>query len=98
LPAHGGRILTPQRVVKAYVMHRQWRENTILACLDEAGRTIPQIVAKIHGGLDPELKDAASLSVLAHLEYLSERNLVTAEGPRGLAGVYALAASASRAS
>jgi glyoxylase-like metal-dependent hydrolase (beta-lactamase superfamily II) len=98
LPAHGGRILTPQRVVKAYVMHRQWRENTILACLEEGGRTIPQIVAKIHGGLDPELKDAASLSVLAHLEHLGERNLVMAEGPGGLDAVYALAASASRAS
>jgi glyoxylase-like metal-dependent hydrolase (beta-lactamase superfamily II) len=94
LPAHGGRILTPQRVVKAYVMHRQWRENTILACLEDGGRTIPQIVAKIHGGLDPELKDAASLSVLAHLEYLGERHMVTAEGPRGLNGVYALAVSA----
>ena len=98
LPAHGGRIQTPQRVVKAYVMHRQWRENTILACLDEGGRTIPQIVAKIHGGLDPELNDAASLSVLAHLEYLGERDMVTTEGPSGLGAVYALAAPASRAS
>src|SRR5262245_43081620 len=60
LPAHGGRIQTPQRVVKAYIMHRQWRENTILACLEDGGRTIPQIVDKIHGGLDPELRDAAS--------------------------------------
>jgi glyoxylase-like metal-dependent hydrolase (beta-lactamase superfamily II) len=98
LPAHGGRVLTPQRVVKAYVMHRQWRENTILACLDEGGRTIPQIVAKIHGGLDPELKDAASLSVLAHLEYLIEKNMVMAEGTSGLGAVYALVAPASRAS
>lgn len=98
LPAHGGRIMTPQRVVKAYVMHRQWRENTILACLDEGGRTIPQIVAKIHGGLDPELKDAASLSVLAHLEYLGERDMVAAEGPSALGAVYTLAARASRAS
>jgi hypothetical protein len=76
-------------------MHRQWRENTILACLDEGGRTIPQIVAKIHGGLDPELKDAASLSVLAHLEYLGERNLVTSEGADGLSAVYTLVTHAS---
>ena len=98
LPAHGGRIQTPQRVVKAYIMHRQWREQTILKCLDEGARTIPQIVAKIHGGLDAKLKEAAALSVLAHLEYLSERGMVATEGLPRLAGVYALAASASRAS
>jgi glyoxylase-like metal-dependent hydrolase (beta-lactamase superfamily II) len=98
LPAHGGRIQTPQRVVKAYIMHRQWREQTILKCLDEGARTIPQIVAKIHGGLDAKLKEAAALSVLAHLEYLSERGMVATEGLPRLAGVYALAASPSRAS
>jgi glyoxylase-like metal-dependent hydrolase (beta-lactamase superfamily II) len=98
LPAHGGRIQTPQRVVKAYIMHRQWREQTILKCLDEGARTIPQIVAKIHGGLDAKLKEAAALSVLAHLEYLSERGMVATEGLPRLAGVYVLAASASRAS
>jgi glyoxylase-like metal-dependent hydrolase (beta-lactamase superfamily II) len=98
LPAHGGRIQTPQRVVKAYIMHRQWREQTILKCLDEGARTIPQIVAKIHGGLDAGLKEAAALSVLAHLEYLSERRMVATQGLPRLEGVYALAASASRAS
>jgi glyoxylase-like metal-dependent hydrolase (beta-lactamase superfamily II) len=92
LPGHGGRIQTPQRVVKAYVMHRQWRENTILACLEDGGRTIPQIVDKVHGGLDPKLRDAASLSVLAHLDYLIEREMVSVEKGCGLAAVYALAA------
>jgi glyoxylase-like metal-dependent hydrolase (beta-lactamase superfamily II) len=92
LPGHGGRIQTPQRVVKAYIMHRQWRENTILACLEDGGRTIPQIVGKIHGGLDSKLRDAASLSVLAHLDYLIERDMVSVEKGSGLTGVYALAA------
>jgi glyoxylase-like metal-dependent hydrolase (beta-lactamase superfamily II) len=80
LPAHGGRIQTPQRVVRAYIMHRQWREQTILACLDEDIRTIPGIVEKLYGGLDTELKEAAALSVLAHLDYLIERELVAREG------------------
>jgi hypothetical protein len=80
LPAHGGRIQTPQRVVRAYIMHRQWREQTILACLDEGISTIPRIVEKLYGGLDTELKEAAALSVLAHLDYLIERELVAREG------------------
>ena len=80
LPAHGGRVQTPQRVVKAYIMHRQWREQTILTCLEEGVCTIPRIVAKIYGALDADLKAAASLSVLAHLEYMISRGLVTACG------------------
>lgn len=80
LPAHGGRIETPQRVVRAYIMHRQWREQTILACLDEGIGTIPRIVAKLYGGLDADLKKAAALSVLAHLDHLIERALVTRGG------------------
>ena len=81
LPAHGGRIQTPQRVVKAYIMHRKWREQTILACLDEGVRTIPRIVERLYGTLDAGLKEAAALSVLAHLEHLINRDLVAAEGP-----------------
>ena len=81
LPAHGGRIQTPQRVVKAYIMHRKWREQTILACLDDGVCTIPRIVERLYGTLDAGLKEAAALSVLAHLEHLINRELVAAEGP-----------------
>ena len=93
LPAHGGRIQTPQRVVKAYIMHRQWREQTILACLDEGICTVPHIVARLYGTLDAGLKGAAALSVLAHLEHLITRELVTADGPSGLSSVFCLRAS-----
>jgi glyoxylase-like metal-dependent hydrolase (beta-lactamase superfamily II) len=80
LPAHGGRIQTPQRVVRAYITHRTWREQTILACLDEGVCTIPRIVARLYGALDADLKEAAALSVLAHLEHLIARHMVAAEG------------------
>lgn len=81
LPAHGGRIQTPRRVVKAYIMHRRWREQTILACLDERVGKIPDIVERLYGKLDVELKQAAALSVLAHLEHLLVRGMVAADGP-----------------
>jgi hypothetical protein len=61
-------------------MHRKWREQTILACLDDGVCTIPRIVERLYGRLDAELKDAAALSVLAHLEHLIGRELVAAEG------------------
>jgi glyoxylase-like metal-dependent hydrolase (beta-lactamase superfamily II) len=93
LPAHGGRIQTPQRVVKAYIMHRKWREQTILACLDEGICTIPAIVGRLYGALDTKLKDAAALSVLAHLEHLIGRDLVGSDGPSGVASVFYLRAS-----
>jgi glyoxylase-like metal-dependent hydrolase (beta-lactamase superfamily II) len=88
LPAHGGRIQTPQRVVKAYIMHRKWREQTILACLDEGICRIPAIVERLYGGLDAALKGAAALSVLAHLEHLISRELVAAEGAEKLDAFY----------
>jgi len=84
LPGHGGRIQTPRRVVKAYIMHRKWREQNILSCLDEGICTVPLIVERLYGTLDDSLKAAAALSVLAHLEHLAARELVTAEGPSGV--------------
>jgi glyoxylase-like metal-dependent hydrolase (beta-lactamase superfamily II) len=93
LPAHGGRIQTPQRVVKAYIMHRKWREQTILACLEEGICTVPRIVARLYGTLDAGLKQAAALSVLAHLQYLIDRDRVGAEGTSALSSAFYLRAS-----
>jgi glyoxylase-like metal-dependent hydrolase (beta-lactamase superfamily II) len=93
LPGHGGRIQTPQRVVKAYIMHRKWREQTILACLEDGICTVPRIVARLYGTLDAGLKGAAALSVLAHLEYLIDRDLVAADGANALSSVFYLRAS-----
>lgn len=89
LPGHGERIESPQRVVKAYIMHRKWRESAILACLADDCRTIPQIVARIYAGLETSLVGAAALSVLAHLEHLIERGLVRSSGSATLESEFA---------
>ena len=78
-PGHGGRIEMPQRVIRAYLMHRKMRESAIYACLKSGDRFIPQIVPKIYPTLDPRLETAAALSVLAHLELLVDRGLVRCE-------------------
>lgn len=78
-PGHGGRIETPQRAVRAYLMHRKMRESAIYGRLEDGDQFIPQIVAKIYPSLDSKLAPAAALSVLAHLELLVERGQVQCE-------------------
>lgn len=80
LPGHGGRVYQPQRLVKAFVLHRKMREQAILDCIKAGERTIAGIVGVVYRGLDPRLVKAASLSVAAHVEHLVERGLVTCEG------------------
>ena len=84
LPGHGGQIGQPARVVKAYMVHRRWREQAILEAIRGGHTTIPAIVALVYSGLDHRLVKAASLSVLAHVEHLIERGLVRCDGPPAL--------------
>jgi glyoxylase-like metal-dependent hydrolase (beta-lactamase superfamily II) len=80
-PGHGGQIEDPQRLVKAYLLHRRMREHSILECIRDGTNTVRAIVPVIYKGLDPKLLNAASLSVLAHVEHLIERGLVRCEPP-----------------
>ncbi len=58
--------------------------------------TIPLIVNKLYGALGAELKEAAALSVLAHLDYLITRDMVEAEGAADpLSAFYVRSASSS---
>jgi len=79
-PGHGGEVKEPQRYVRALIQHRRVREKSILSRLNVGDTTAPALVSNIYKGLDPALTNAAALSVLAHLEDLAERGLVTAEG------------------
>lgn len=81
LPGHGGRVMQPQRVVKAFMVHRRMREDAILDCIRSGHETIAAIVPIVYRGLDSRLVNAASLSVAAHVEHLVERGLVRSAGP-----------------
>ncbi len=76
LPGHGGRIENPARMVKAYLLHRQWRERDILGAIRDGLSTVPEIVTLLYKDLDEKLIDAASLSVIAHAEHLHEKGLI----------------------
>jgi glyoxylase-like metal-dependent hydrolase (beta-lactamase superfamily II) len=81
LPGHGGRLEDPQRTVKAYLLHRRWREQAILKAIRDGAQTILRIVPEVYQGTDAKLIPAATLSVQAHVEFLIEKGLVsTASG------------------
>jgi glyoxylase-like metal-dependent hydrolase (beta-lactamase superfamily II) len=81
LPGHGGQVTEPQRLVKAFLLHRRMREQAILECIRSGTNTVRTIVPVIYRDLNPKLVNAASLSVLAHVEHLIVRGLVGCEGP-----------------
>ena len=90
-PAHGPAVKEPQRYLRALAHHRRAREHSILNRIAAGDATIAAMVEKIYEGLDSRLTKAAGLSVLAHLEDLVARGVVTADGPATLDARYARA-------
>ena len=78
MPGHGGQAREPERLIKAYLMHRKWRENAILEHIRQGRHTIEQILPLMYPGAKPEIAKAARLSILAHAEHLQEQGLITA--------------------
>lgn len=81
LPGHGSPLPAPQRYLRGLKAHRKARENVILARLQAGDRSVDDIIAASYSGIDPRLRRGAALSVLAHLQDLVDRELVTSEGP-----------------
>ncbi|MBS0250153.1 MAG: MBL fold metallo-hydrolase [Proteobacteria bacterium] len=81
LPGHGDRLNEPQRTVRAYLLHRNWREKSVLDALTGGATTIRRIVPQVYRDLAPQLIPAATLSVQAHVEYLIEKGLVASDLP-----------------
>ncbi len=89
-PGHGGRIAQPHRLVKAFIMHRRWREHEIIEAMRAGGQTVPEITDRVYAGLAEHLARAAQLSVLAHLERLVDHGRATASGPVSLDASFSL--------
>ena len=81
LPGHGGRVESPAKVVKAFIVHRTWREQAILGAIRDGTNNVRAIVSRVYQGLDDRLVTAACLSVQAHVEHLISKGLVRAEHP-----------------
>lgn len=85
---HGGPVRNPRAFVRGLRTHRRMRERAIFERLKAGDRLISEIVAAIYRDTDPRLHGAAALSVLAHLEDLVGRGLVTAEPEPSIDAVY----------
>ena len=81
LPGHGDAIADGHRTARAYLLHRQMREQAVLGAVHDGLATIPAITAKVYEGIAAQLLNAARLSVQAHVELLAEKGLISFEGP-----------------
>src|SRR3954447_1365859 len=89
---HGPEIPDGPKFVRFLTRHRQAREASILHRLAKGEADIPTLVRAIYIGIDPRLIGAAGYSVLAHLEDLVARKVVTTSGDPVIGGTYRLAA------
>lgn len=77
MPGHGPVIADARGKIEEYLIHRQAREDSILAALETGPQTIPAIVAAVYNDTPPALHQLAELSVRAHLEKLAAENKVS---------------------
>ena len=84
LPGHGGTVPTPRRVVRAYLVHRNWREAAILDAIRSGHSGVISIRDKVYSGIDAAVADAATLSVFAHVERLYGGGYISCEQPFSL--------------
>ncbi|CAN7647362.1 MBL fold metallo-hydrolase [Mesorhizobium sp. LjRoot246] len=88
LPGHGGPVTAPRSFMRGLKTHRKMRERAILERVRGGDRTIVDMVKAIYRDTDPRLHGAAGLSVLAHLEDLVARGLVTTDASPAIDGIF----------
>ncbi|MFO0990695.1 MAG: MBL fold metallo-hydrolase [Hyphomicrobiales bacterium] len=88
-PAHGPARPDPLPLVRAYLVHRRQREESIVTRLRRGDRTIAEIVKANYADTDPRLHPAAALSTLAHMQHLIEQGRVSTSGEATLEAQYA---------
>ncbi len=87
LPGHGPEKANPASFVRAFIAHRLMREGAILDAVRAGRDSVPAIVDQVYRGLSDQLKPAAGLSTLAHLEHLIEQDKVAALPSGGYAAI-----------
>ncbi|MCZ8543086.1 MBL fold metallo-hydrolase [Mesorhizobium qingshengii] len=88
LPGHGGPVTAPRGFMRGLKTHRKMRERAILERVRAGDRTIADMVKAIYRDTDPRLHGAAGLSVLAHLEDLVARGMVSTDAAPAIDGIF----------
>ena len=81
LPGHGDAIPDGPRQARAYLIHRQMREQAVLGVIRQGTATVQSVTDSVYAELAANLANAARLSVIAHVELLAEKGLVAADRP-----------------
>jgi glyoxylase-like metal-dependent hydrolase (beta-lactamase superfamily II) len=86
-PSHGAPITEdPSGFVRAYIAHRERREEGIIGALKAGDRSIAEIVRRIYTDVESSLHPAACHSVLAHMIHLHDRGRVRSSDGEALIG------------
>ena len=80
LPGHGPALPTPHQFIRDLLAHRQTREDAILDALGAEPQTTYALMERLYSKVDPTLKRAAELNVVAHLEKLHEEGRAAEAG------------------
>ena len=85
VPAHGGEIADGPGFAEALRAHRRQRNEQVVAAVDDGARTVRAIVAAIYPRQSPLVRRAASMTIMAHVEYLEQQGRLSLR--RSLFGV-----------
>ncbi len=90
-PTHGSFIDKPKPYVKAFIAHREDREDQILDCLTNGLSTIKEMVPVMYKGYPEFMFPAAGRSVYAHMIHMAETGRVTCSGEISIDAKYGVA-------
>jgi len=89
-PTHGPAITEPHPHVRAFIDHRNEREQQILECVEKGVTHIHDMVPIMYTGTPEFMYPAAARSVLAAVEYLVRRGDLVTDGAVSLEAGYRL--------
>lgn len=89
-PTHGPAIHDPKRLVRAFIAHREEREQQIIEQLKAGHHRIAEMVPVMYAAVDRRLHPAAARSVFAHMTRLVAQGRVLTDGEVTLGAEYRL--------
>ena len=81
LPGHGAPVEDGPRTTRAYLIHRQMREQAVLEAIRRGASSVEALTGVVYAGIAENLMNAAKLSVIAHVELLAEKGQLSITGP-----------------
>jgi glyoxylase-like metal-dependent hydrolase (beta-lactamase superfamily II) len=71
-PGHGPPVDDAAAKLEHYISHRLDRERRLVAALQAGGRTVDELLDEVWDDVPPQLRNAATVTLAAHLDKLDE--------------------------